>query len=141
MNVKRAFAAFLSLAMLFGAVAPSFAQQHAVSEPAEHGQLVLPLGDELSDEQLAETRGQLAPWLIGGISGGITYGLATKDQKKDIGWVARGLAAIAVGGITAGTGSALMATATTTAAKVAVGTYTTIKGAIVEYALVQDGSH
>ena len=99
MKLTRIVALLVTLAMAVGAVTPALAVDQGRLGPVHSSGMVLPIGQELSDEQMAEIRGEWVPWAVGAILGAATYVVTNWGEEIDDEWAAGLLAATAMGAV------------------------------------------
>lgn len=128
----------LVLMLSLGTVTPTWAASNGVSL-ASTG-VVLPFGEELSDQELGEVRGQFVHWVGGALVGAAGFLISAHDQEIDADWWLRFGTSVAVGAATGGIMSAASAPALALAStEIAVlNTTVGVAGAITTGALGQD---
>lgn len=135
--MKRIVALLVTLAVTLGSFTPALAADQAVPVATDFPGLVLPVGEELTDDKLAEIRGEWVPWALGAIVGAATYVVSNWGEEIDAEYAAGLLAATAMGALSGGIGAGLSSVAATSAGKLAAGTFAASMSLATDAALSQ----
>lgn len=133
MKLKRITALVLTLAIALGTVSPALA--HEAVTPEVPYSVVLPVGAELTDAELAEVEGEWGHILAGAVVAAGGYALMNWERHSEPEfWVEVAIAGV-VGAFSGGLGHAMGGVVASEGGVFATGAYSGTKVLLVDYAL------